>query len=77
MSTMILYNTQWNDSRDTVHAWWEGKGFPGIVAVLDGGVMVMKKIHVESYANLNSTELARSASGQLSMVQIQVENCVK
>jgi hypothetical protein len=54
-----LHNTQCNDSRDTVHAWWEGKGFPGAAAALERGVMVVKKIHVESYAKTNSTELAR------------------
>ncbi len=74
---VFWHNTQCNDSRDTIYTWWEGKGFPDIIAVLEGGVMVMKKINVESYANLNSTELARSTSGQLNMVQIQVENHVE
>jgi len=35
--------------------------------------MVVKEIHAESCANLNSAELAKSAFGQLSAVQICAE----
>jgi hypothetical protein len=38
------------------------KGFPGATAALEGGVMVVTKIYIESYVKLNSTELAKANS---------------
>jgi hypothetical protein len=32
--------TQCNDSKETVHTWQGGEGFPGDAQVLEGGIMV-------------------------------------
>ncbi len=51
----FLHNTQCNNSRDTIHPGGGGeKGFPGATAAVEGGLMVVKKIYIESYVKLKN-----------------------
>jgi hypothetical protein len=77
-SLFAEYALYWLKSNNT-HTWGVGEGFRGAVIVLEGGIMVMKNAHVESYAFQLSTDLAKVAKvhfGQISTKLKWVENRV-
>ncbi len=74
-SLFAEYALYWLESNNT-HTWGVGEGFRGAVIVLEGGIMVMKNAHVESYVFQLGTDLAEVHFGQISNKLKCIENCV-